>query len=108
MNIETLEKAKELQEEIEILEESVDFFDYDKHSFISRTDREKANETRKNLKFPFILEGIFKNSKNNARLNVKGFFGGKTIECDEEFVKMCHQYFKGRLQEKNEEFKNLE
>ena len=107
MTIDKLEEAKELQYEIEKLKESVDFFDYENHRYLCRLDKEKSDNTIKNNRFPFFLSGLFKDNKNMAQLNVRGFFGGKTIECDTEFIEMCHSYFKNKLEEKKKAFEQL-
>ena len=75
--------------------------------YLCRADKEKADNTIKCEKFPFLLRGIFEKNKNRAGLNVRGFFGGKTIECDTEFIEMCHSYFEKKLEEKKKEFEQL-
>ena len=107
MTIDKLEEAKELHSEIEKLKESADFFDYENHRYLCKSDKERSVDKIKNNKFPFFISGFFKDNKNMAQLNVKGFFGGKTIECDTEFIEMCHSYFKNKLEEKKKTFEQL-
>lgn len=99
MTYEQEEKLKRIREEMNIYDKAISVFDINKHGFSSKSDREKAQETIKKKKFAYLLECMKINNKNHVRLNAKGFFGGQTVEVDQEFVDMCLEYFKKKRKE---------
>lgn len=106
----TYEQEKELnriKEEMEIYDKAISAFDINKHNFLSRSDKEKAKENVKKLRFPYYLNCLKKDNKNHVRLNVKGFFGGETVEVDNEFVDMCLEYFKMKRKALDDEYTAL-
>ena len=100
-------KLEQLKKEREVYEKAISVFDINRHPFLSRTDREKAEENIKRNRFGYFLECLKKDNKNHVRLNAKGFFGGQTIEVDSEFVEMCLEYFKRKQKEVEEEYLKL-
>lgn len=106
----TYEQEKELnriKEEMEIYDKAISVFDINKHNFLSNSDKENAKENIKNHRFGYFLECFKKNDKNHVRLNSKGFFGGQTIEVDNEFVDMCLEYFKKKRKALDNEYAAL-
>ena len=107
MNQETLAKANELNEEINILRDNIHFF----APMDKRHDRynEDKIEIAKHRKRQFLFFGYKDNDtdKNYAKLNFYGFFGGKEIEVDNEFVTMCHDYFVNKYENKLKELEEL-
>ena len=93
------EELKRIREEMAIYDKAISVFDINRHGFLSKSDREKAQETVKTNRFAYFLECLKKDNKNHVRLNVKGFFGGQTIEVDQDFVDMCLEYFKKKRKE---------
>ncbi len=45
--------------------------------------------------------------KNIVQINYQGFLGGEQIEVDNDFITMCQEYFRGKLEEKRKEFDEL-
>ena len=78
-----------------------------RHRFLSKADREKAQETIKKNRFAYFLECMRIKDSNHVRLNTKGFFGGQTVEVDQEFVDMCLEYFKKKRKELDAAYKAL-
>lgn len=106
----TQEQERELnriKEEMEIYDKAISAFDINKHRFLSSSDKEKAKENIKKLRFPYYLDCLKKNNKNNLCLNTKGFFGGQTIEVDNEFVNICLEYFKKKRKALDDEYAAL-
>ena len=109
MTDEKLEKANLIKQDIERLEQCVWFFSSKQSGICNRYDRYDRDdvERAKKRRFPYLFEGFVKDDKNKARLNYHGFFGGKTIEVDDDFISMCREYFEIRLAEKKTEFEKL-
>ena len=107
MTNEQEEELKRIRREMEIYDKAISVFDINKHGFLSKSDREKAQETIKKSRFGYFLECLKKDDKNHVRLNTKGFFGGQTIEVDSEFVEMCLEHFKKKRDALEEEYKSL-
>lgn len=106
----TYEQEKELnriKEEMEVYDKAISVFDINKHNFLSSFDKEKAKEKVKKCRFGYFLECLKKDNKNHVRLNVKGFFGGETVEVDSEFVDMCLEYFKKKRKALDDEYTAL-
>jgi len=106
MTDETLQKANEVKHEIDIVTESVNFFSPMNDRYVSRWNEESV-ERAKQKKFQFSLCGRHENGKNKVQLNFRGFFGGSTIEVDNDFIIMCQEYFKKKLEEKKKELESL-
>ena len=107
MTYEKEQELKRIRNEIEIYDKAISVFDINKHGFLSKSDREKAQETIKKSRCGYFLECLKKDDKNHVRLNTKGFFGGQTIEVDSEFVDMCLEYFKKKRKALDDEFAAL-
>ena len=107
MTYEQEEELKRIRKEMEIYDKAISVFDINKHGFLSKSDRENAQETIKKNRFGYFLECLKKDNKNHVSLNPKGFFGGHTIEVDNEFVEMCLEYFKKKRDALEEEYKSL-
>ena len=99
MTHEQEEKLKRIREEMNIYDKAISVFDINRHGFLSKSDREKAQETIKKNRFAYLLECMRIKDSNHVRLNTKGFFGGQTVEVDQEFVDMCLEYFKKKRKE---------
>ena len=107
MTYEQEEELKRIRREMEVYDKAISVFDINKHGFLSKSDREKAQETVKTCRFGYFLECLKKDNKNHVRLNTKGFFGGQTIEVDSEFVDMCLEYFKKKRKALDDKFAAL-
>ena len=107
MTYEQEEELKRIRKEMEIYDKAISVFDINRHVFLSKSDKEKAQETVKNSRFGCLLECLKKDNKNHVRLNAKGFFGVQTIEVDNEFVEMCLEHFKKKRDVLEEEYKSL-
>ena len=107
MTYEQEEELKRIRKEMEIYDKAISVFDINKYGFLSKSDREKAQETIKKNRFSYFLECLKKDDKNHVRLNAKGFFGGQSIEVDNEFVEMCLEYFKKKRKALDDEFAAL-
>ena len=107
MTYEQEEELKRIRKEMEIYDKAISVFDINKHEFLSKSDREKAQEAIKKNRFAYFLECLKKDDKNHVRLNTKGFFGGQTIEVDNEFVEMCLEHFKKKRKALDDEFAAL-
>ena len=99
MTHEQEEKLKRIREEMIIYDKAISVFDINRHGFLSKSDREKAQETIKKNRFAYFLECMRIKDSNHVRLTPKGFFGGQTVEVDQEFVDMCLEYFKKKRKE---------
>lgn len=99
MTHEQEEELKRIREKMDIYDKAISVFDINRHGFLSESDREKAQETIKKKRFAYLLECLKINDSNHVKLNTKGFFGGQTIEADQEFVDMCLEYFKKKRKE---------
>lgn len=107
MTKEQVEKLEEIKKDMEIYDKAISVFDIKKHGFLSKSDREKTQEIIKKKRFAYLLECLRKDNQNHVRLNVKGYFGGQTIEVDQEFVDMCLSYFKNKREKLEKEFEAL-
>lgn len=107
MTKEQVEKLEEIKKDMEIYDKAISVFDINKHGFLSKSDREKAQETIKKNRFAYLLECMRIKDSNHVRLNTKGFFGGQTVEVDQEFVDMCLSYFKNKREKLEKEFEAL-
>ena len=107
MTHEQEKELKRIRSEMEVYDKAISVFHINKHGFLSKFDREKAQETIKKNRFAYFLECLKKNDKNHVRLNTKGFFGGQTIEVDSEFVEMCLEHFKAKRKALDDEFAAL-
>ena len=99
MTREKEEQLKRIRKEMDNYDKAISTFDINRHGFLSESDREKAQETIKKNRFAYILECMKIKDSNHVRLNTKGFFGGQTVEVDQEFVDMCLEYFKKKRKE---------
>lgn len=98
MDLNKLKKAKEIEAEINLLKGKAEHF----------TNREPQGKYDKVYKKGFYhLKGLFKENKTNINITPFGYFGGGSIEVDEEFLKYCRVYFDGKIEEKEEELKQL-
>ena len=108
MTHEQEEKLKRIREEMNIYDKAISVFDINRHGFLSKSDREKAQETIKKNRFAYFLECMRIKDSNHVRLNTKGFFGGQTVEVDQEFVDMCLEYFKKKRKELDAAYEALQ
>lgn len=106
MTKEQVEKLEEIKKDMEIYDRAISVFDINKH-FTSILDRYEAKAKANKFRFGYFLECLRKGNKNCVRLNVKGYFGGQSIEVDQEFVDMCLSYFKKKREELEKEFEAL-
>lgn len=109
MNIQTLERATQLQAEIQGLQEKVDMFHVERHEYRSTVDREKAISESKKIGslFRFMFRRTEKANEAEVQVNVPPFSGGKTILVDAEFIEYCQEYFEKKLNEKLQELERL-
>ena len=107
MTHEQEEKLKRIRGEMDNYDKAISTFDINRCGFLSKADREKAQETIKRNRFAYLLECLTIKGANHVRLNIKGFFGGQTIEVDQEFVDMCLEYFKKKRKELEIEYEKL-
>ena len=106
MTKEQVEKLEEIKKDMEIYDRAISVFDINKH-YTNIFERDKAKERANEFKFGYFLECLRKENKNHVRLNAKGYFGGQTIEVDQEFVDMCLSYFKNKREKLEKEFEAL-
>lgn len=90
-----IEKVIKIKEEIEDLRKCVEFFVPENGEYVSRNDKEKAIERIKSG-----AKLLFHGFGKKVQLNAPGFFGGKAIEVDMDFVNYCREYFENKLEEK--------
>lgn len=107
MNKEQFEKAQKLSKEIDELKESIELFTEPYGNYLCDNDYHNAIERIKEKGY-LILHGFTKDKNKYVQLNVPGFFGGKYINVDMDFVKLCKNYFTEKLKEKEEEFEKIE
>lgn len=106
----TYEQEKELsriKKEMEIYDIAISAFNINERNFLSNSDKNKAMENVRKYRFGYFLDCLKKDDKNHVRLNPKGFFGGTTIEVDDEFVDMCLEYFRKKRKILDEEYAAL-
>lgn len=106
----TYEQEKELnriKKEMEMYDKAISVFDINERNFLSNSDKDRATKNVKKYRFGYFLDCLKKDDKNHIRLNPKGFFGGETIEVDDEFVNMCLEYFKKKRKALDDEYAAL-
>lgn len=107
MDIEKLELANKIQSDIKALQEKADMFYIEKHSFLSRIDREEGikNAKKPGNVFRFLLNR--ENDKNEVQVNVKPFSGGGYIDVDIDFLRYCAKYWEDKVEQKKKELAEL-
>lgn len=97
-----IEKAMKIKEEIDELRKYVEFFIPENEEYVSRSDKEKALERIKSG-----AKLLFHGFDKKVQINAPGFFGGRTIEVDMDFVNYCRKYFENKLEEKKKELEEM-